>query len=83
MAKLDDKGNPIPFSVTAVTCDMERETGGERPVYAKAILVSPGGNKLRYHSRNDTRRIKIIPSYEIRTIHPILITEFNGKEVYL
>ncbi|RVU01129.1 hypothetical protein EOD41_10755 [Mucilaginibacter limnophilus] len=83
MGKVDKKGKPIPFSITAVTCDLERNRGGERHEYPKAVLTTPGGGKKQYHNRNSTRRIKLIPSDQIRTIDPLLITRFNGKEVYL
>lgn len=82
MAQVDSDGNPVPFTGTAVTCDLERNRGGEKWDFT-AVLSAPGGKRKAYRNRNDVRNIKLIPSNEIRGIDPILITEFNGKTVYL
>lgn len=82
MERVDKNGDPIPFTLTAVTCDLERKKGGERLAH-KAVLCSPGGKRKAYHHRNDCRNIKAINSNVIRAIHPLLITTFNGKTVFI
>jgi hypothetical protein len=82
MERVDSKGNPVPFTVTAVTCDINRNTGGERPTY-NAVLCSPGLRRKAYSHRNDIRFIKNVNSAYPASIHPLLITKFNGKTVYI
>jgi len=82
MERTDKVGDPIPFTLTAITCDLERKKGGERITH-RAVLASPGGKRKAYHHRNDCRNIKVTNSNVIRAIHPLLITTFNGKEVYI
>jgi hypothetical protein len=82
MAKTDRNNKPVPFAITFITCDLTRKTGGERLSH-RATLNSPGGAHKKYHQRNDTRNIKIVNSEAVRAVHPLLITHFNGKEVYI
>jgi hypothetical protein len=82
MAKTDRAGKPLPFAITFITCDLNRKTGGER-ISHRATLNKPGGANKKYHERNDVRNIRIVNSEAIRAVHPLLITHFNGKEVYI
>jgi hypothetical protein len=82
MEAVDASGAPIPFAITAVTCDLHRNRGGERLVYTAAVLCKTvPSTKKAYYYRNNTRNIKGQGNNEIRAIHPLLITHFNGKEV--
>lgn len=83
MQKVDEHGSPVSFSATIITCDLNRKKGGERIAYTQAILCSPGGGAKAYHDRNNTRNIKGLGNNEVRSINPLLITHFNGKEVSL
>jgi hypothetical protein len=38
--------------------------------------------KNPHHSENFTRNIRILPGNNIRKIHALLITEFNGEKVF-
>ena len=82
MERVDRVGKAIPFTVTFFTCDMERQKGGERITWS-ATLCSPGGKRKAYHNRNDVRNIKTPNAEHPVGIHPLLITKFNGAEVYI
>ena len=84
MYQVDKKGDPVPFSISAVTWDKERRRGGQRLTYEKAVVCNPkGGDKKVYLNRNDVRNIKGYLTNEIRGIHPLLITELNGQSISL
>jgi hypothetical protein len=82
ISKTNEAGDPIPFAIAAVTCDLNRKKGGERLVFEKAVVCNPGEKKIT-HNRNSTINIKSFGTKEPRAIHPILITEFNGRSVTL
>ena len=82
MEQTDAQGKPVPFNLKAVTCDLERNRGGEHITFERATLSAPGGKKKAYHHRNDVRNLRV-PSGEIRGVHPILMTHFNGKTITL
>lgn len=85
MHRRDRNGEPVPFSITFVTCDLKRFSGGEKVTLEKAVLV--GGpsksNKVRdpKHGVNFTRNIKSAEGDRIMKIRPLLVTRFNGKRV--
>jgi hypothetical protein len=83
MEKVDESGAPVPFSATIITCDLNRKRGGERISYTQAVLCTPTGGSKAYHARNNTRNIQGLGNNEVRSINPLLITHFNGKEVSL
>lgn len=76
----------IPFSITWVTLDEKRGMGGEKITLNEAVFV--GGpskriNKKRNpnHFENYTRNIRALHGDRIMTIHPLLVTRFNGFRV--
>lgn len=85
MQRRDQKGEPLPFSITFVTCDLKRVTGGEKITLQRAVLV--GGpsksDKIRdpKHGANFTRNIKAVDGDRIIKIRPLLVTRFNGMGV--
>lgn len=82
MEQVDAEGKPVPFSITAITCDLNRARGGERLTFKAAVLTKKdNSDRKAYHFRHNTRNIKGVASNQIRSIHPLLITHFNGKEV--
>lgn len=87
MAMRTSDGEPIPFSITFVTCDQKKNTGGEKITLAEAVLV--GGGKSNSDSRNPnhfenyTRNIKSAKGDRILKIHPLLVTRFNQMQITL
>lgn len=77
----------IPFSITFVTCDLTKGTGGEKITLDKAVLVggrsSRSGVRNPNHHRNYTRNIRHIESDRIIKIHALLVTRFNDYKVTL
>lgn len=76
----------IPFSITFVTADLKKNTGGNKITFSEAIFVggvSTKKNKIRdpKHYENFTRNIRSINSDRIITIHPLLVLKFNGMQV--
>ncbi|HVW97503.1 MAG TPA: hypothetical protein VHA56_16135 [Mucilaginibacter sp.] len=70
------------FDITVITCDLNRNKGGRRVNFRNARLSTPSG-KGYYNFRNNTRTI-ISPGMDHpESIHPILMTHINGKEVSL
>jgi hypothetical protein len=72
----------IPFSITFVTADLKKDTGGKKITYDEAVFV--GGPSKRDKARNPnhfanmTRNIRHKNSDRITTIHPHLVIKFNG-----
>jgi hypothetical protein len=98
MEQCSRRARPVPFSITYVTYDEQRNTGGELRTYDHAIMVvlnSTGSkaystenalklkNKKPNHWRHGTRNIMVQHSGETRKVHIWLILEFNGCEVDL
>jgi hypothetical protein len=76
----------IPFSITFVTADLKKGTGGKKITFDDAIFVggpSRSSEKKRNanHYANFTRNIRHRQSDRIITIHPILVLKFNGMIV--
>lgn len=76
----------IPFSITFVTADLNKGTGGEKITYDSAVFVggpSKRNDKKRNpnHYDNMTRNIRHAKSDRITTIHPHLVIRFNGMSV--
>ncbi len=76
---------PVPFSLTFVTCNLQKNEGGEKITLKKAVLVgsvkSKSKTKNPNHYSNYTRNIRSINSDRIITIHPLLVTRFNGQKI--
>lgn len=98
MKAMDGRKRPQPFSISYVTCDLEKGTGGELITYEMATLsnLNFGGSKdytaAEYdklqrrnprHWYNGTRNIKPLGGQDIRKLHIWLIMEFNGMAVTL
>jgi len=95
MELLNAAGRPRPFSITFVTADQSRDTGGEVIHYPKAILSrlrrsgrpgkqgKPGKLKggIQYHAKNRTRNICALGSSQVRKLHIDLILEINGRSI--
>lgn len=77
--------DPIPFSITFVTCDLNKDEGGDKITIKKAILVGSGSSKSEVknpnHFANYTRNIRSVNSDRILKIHPPLVTRFNGQKI--
>jgi hypothetical protein len=82
MERVDRAGKPVPFTITTVTCDLERKKGGER-ISCSAVLHGAGGKRRAYHDRNDTRNIRRTNQEIPFSIHPLLITKLNGRTVFI
>lgn len=93
MVKLDDKKNPVPFSISFRTYNQQNKAGGKLVSYDNAILMqapkTPGKIRLSQnidfrnpnHWENHTRNIKT--NSGIKKIHIFFITKFNGFNVVL
>lgn len=75
----------IPFSITFVTADLRKGTGGKKIVFDQAVFVGGVSKKSKVrnpnHYDNFTRNIRHVQSDRIITIHPLLVMKFNGMEV--
>lgn len=93
MRNKDANGNPLPFSLEFVTCDVNRNTGGDIKRYAKAYLSGAEVDRIdqaekivkkrsgrQSHFKNATRNIKTTDG-ELHKVHIFLMTKFNGKTV--
>lgn len=75
----------IPFSITFVTADRAKRTGGQKITWDEAVFV--GGPSSRDKARNpnhyynSTRNIRHAKSDRITTIHTHLVLVFNGLKV--
>ncbi len=88
MDSRNSAGEPIPFSLTFITCDLNKQTGGERRSYEGVTLA--GGSfgkkdsvKNANHFDNGTRNIMIPGKPRPRTIHIDLITHLNQERIYI
>jgi len=91
MDRLDHKSQPTPFTVTYVTWDRKRKTGGKFMTAEGAILSKHnkllpqhvrradgfGGSKKPASYENATRNVQTADG-SITTIHIRLIKAFNG-----
>lgn len=87
---------PKTFSCTVITCDIERDTGGEILTLHKVRLhkiskkaIKERENKteesisiLPNEMKNATRNL-LLPNGQTRKIHIHLIIKFNGQEVII
>src|SRR5690554_6748103 len=95
---LADMKKPEPFSLSYVTCDQHRHTGGEIISLGKVLLshnenmakeldfVAPekgiSGRTRRPRHREHATRNVILPNGKIRKFHIRLMLQFNGKKVF-
>lgn len=91
MDKIDHKGIPSPFSITFVTANRKKGTGGEFRTYSGCIL-SKNNMELPLHQRsstftkaprhfeNATRNIQT-PEGDIIKVHIRLIKRVNGQDI--
>lgn len=70
------------FSLVAVTCDLDRKTGGERLRFERAVLSNPHGRN-HYRQFNDARNIRMVGTSNIRKVRPYLMIKFNEKTITL
>ncbi len=88
MRKTDSNGNPIPFDLSFVTCDLQRGTGGKLKTVKRARLdtrkkESTGngnGKATQNHYQNATRNI-LAPNGDHVKVHIYLTTRINGKSI--
>ncbi len=94
MEERDHRNWPIPFSITFVTYDKERQTGGEiitlnNVVLAKNRLVADKKATGRTTSKNApanqwqnaTRNFYLLDSQQIRKANIRLLTHFNNQPI--
>lgn len=93
MKRLDDKKNPIPFSISFRTYNQQNKMGGRLLSEENAVLMQapkdPGAIRLSQkidfknpnHWKNHTRNIKT--NSGIKTINIFFITKYNGLDVVL
>lgn len=92
MKKLDNNKKPIPFSISVRSFNLQNKRGGKLIEYKNTTLMQPpkkkGAKRLAMdtdfknpnHWLNRTRNIKT-ENGEIKKIHIMYITEFNGLKV--
>lgn len=87
---------PKTFSCTVITCDLDRDTGGEILTLhnvrlnkiSKAAKVKKENKTeedisiLPNERKNATRNL-LLPNGQVRKIHIYLIIKFNGQEVII
>lgn len=98
MTAHDSKGNPIPFSISYLSADLEAKTGGQwkhHPIAFCSFQNRSGTKnytgasaekkrpKKTNHWLNATRNIYLQQANQLHCIHIWLIFEFNGKEVII
>ena len=93
MRKLDQKKNPIPFTISIRTFNTQNKSGGRFVTYENATLMQPPKTagvvrlsqdidfKNPNHWKNRTRNIKT--NEGIKKIHILFIIKFNGLDVIL
>ena len=91
MKKLDDKKNPIPFTITVRTFNNQNKSGGKLITYENAVLMqapkTPGKIRLSQkiafknpnHYANRTRNLKT--DQGIKKVNILFIIKFNGLDV--
>lgn len=70
------------FEIEYVTCDINRQRGGER-VHIKRAVISSRKNRRHYREYNNVRNIKQVGTKDIRAVHPLLIIKINGRTITL
>lgn len=92
MRKLNEQKQPVPFSISVWSFNIQNKRGGKLIHYEKAVLMQPpkqkGVKRLAdptpfknpNHWKNRTRNIKIATG-EIKKINILYIAKFNGKTV--
>jgi hypothetical protein len=99
MSQRCENGEPVPFAIQFVTCDVKRNTGGERRVVKtagmytshkfrdvqaqKASAKDAGEPGKSMNWRNATRNIECLATHKIHKVHIILIEKINGVPVAL
>lgn len=93
MRKLDERKNPIPFTISIRTFNKQNKSGGRFVTYENATLMQPpktaGAVRLSQdidfknpnHWKNRTRNIKT--NEGIKKIHILFIIKFNGLDLIL
>lgn len=85
MLERDEFGKLKPFAIQFVTCNLRNNTGGEKITLDRAVFVGGPSDRATArnpnHAENFTRNIRHQDSDKIMTIHPLLVTLFNGKQV--
>ena len=93
MRKLDERKNPIPFTISIRTFNTQNKSGGRFVTYENATLMQPPKTagvvrlsqlidfKNPNHWKNRTRNIKT--NEGIKKIHILFILKFNGLDVIL
>lgn len=78
-------GQPIPFSISFVTCDLKKDEGGNKIRLSEAVLVGGSNSKSRTknpnHFENYTRNIRAVNGDRLIKTHALLVTEFNGMKL--
>lgn len=94
MDRLDQKGQPIPFSITILTANRSLDKGGKWLELKGCILAKHnnnlpqharrvdggGGSRKPNHYENATRNIQS-PDGSITKVHIRLIKTFNGQTI--
>lgn len=81
-------GQPIPFSITHIKCNLREQTGGQRETL-EGITLAGGqfGKKVSgrnaNHYQNATRNVMIPGKSRPTSIHIYTITHFNAERVYI
>lgn len=86
-----------PFSISWVTADRRRRTGGKIKHLINAVITEPKASRSKStetiksegkiwesnpnHYANDTINVRKMGTENITKIHPMLITVFNGRPV--
>ena len=93
MRKLDERKNPIPFTISIRTFNTQNKSGGRFVTYENATLMQPPKTagvvrlsqdidfKNPNHWKNRTRNIKT--NEGIKKIHILFIIKFNGLDVII
>lgn len=95
---VDENKNPVPFSVTYVTCDIERKKGGDIIKLEKCMLSKKNvdyeksgfqdpdapvtGFTKNPNHYGHATRNVVLPNGHVKKIHIRLILEFNGQKVF-
>lgn len=90
-----DTGEAKTFSCSVITCDLDRDRGGEILTLHNVRLHKLAKKKVEKETQNEeslsilpnerknaTRNL-LLPNGQVRKIHIYLITRFNGQEVII
>lgn len=92
MRKLTENKQPVPFSISVRSFNLQNKRGGKLIHYENAVLMQPpkqkGAKRLAdathfknpNHWENRTRNIKL-ENGEIKKINILFVDSFNGKKV--